>query len=166
LKEGFFLITKKKIHIEIASSLLEEMKNALEGADVVSLGKFIARNFNSLNALLHSGKNIKQIYEYLKAKGQDVGTYHSFRTLCYRAGLRRREPKVSPIQGKPLENTKTQELIGAKKLQEPTKSKNVSREEEPKTKESKYNPRLPPIFLPGGVEAIIDPETGAKRFEI
>jgi hypothetical protein len=152
--------------METASSLLEKMKGTLEVAEVVSLGKFIDQNFDSLNALLHSGKTIKQIYEYLKAKGQDVGTYHSFRTIFYRAGLRHREPNVSSIRGRPLENTKTQELTGVKKGQEPTKSKSVNREEDPRAKKSKYNPTLPPIFLPGGVEAIIDPETGAKRFEI
>jgi hypothetical protein len=49
--------------------------------------------------------------------------------------------------------------------EESPKSENMSKEEH-KTKQSKYNPALPPILLPGGVEAIIDPETGAKRFEI
>jgi hypothetical protein len=42
-------------------------------------------------ALLCSGKSVKQIYEHLKATEQDVGTYHSFQTLCCRAGLRQRD---------------------------------------------------------------------------
>jgi hypothetical protein len=152
--------------MDIASSLLEKMKDTLEKPNVVSLGKFIARNRDSLNVLLRSGKSIKEIYEYLNAEGQDVGTYHSFRTVCYRTGLRRRDPAASAVQKNNLKNTKTQASVGSKTVDNPPKPDNACGKEEHKANVSKYNPALPPVILPGGVEAIIDPETGAKRFEI
>jgi hypothetical protein len=149
--------------MEIASSILEEMKDAGE-ADVVSLGKFIAQNIDSLDALSRSGKNVKQIYEYLKAKGQDVGTYHGFRSICYRAGLRQRTTKKTSAMRE--KSVKAQDIKGTKKVQGSPKLGNAISEDEHKGKGSKYNPALPPVFLPGGVEAIIDLETGAKCFEI
>jgi hypothetical protein len=139
------------------------MRDTLEEeADVVSLGQFIIRNFDALSDLFRSGKSVKQIYEDLKAIGEDVGTYHGFRTVCYRAGLRRRESKRSAIQKKSQENTKGSKEL--EKAQRPTKSGNSG--DASIAKGSKYNPALPPVILPGGVEAVIDLETGAKHFEI
>jgi hypothetical protein len=90
--------------MEIASSLLKTMKDTLEEADVVSIENFIAGNRDSLNALLRSGKSIKEIYEYLK---KTLEHDYGFRTVYYRAGLRRRGYAASAIQKKPgkYENT-------------------------------------------------------------
>ena len=160
------MLIKKKISLKAAAPIMEKLD---DDEDIVSLGKFVAIHFEAFS---RSGKNLKQIYEHLKTGGLDVGNYHSFRSACYRAGLRQRKPKVtakgneSPknVQAKAQEKARTPAEIG--ETHETDKSSNLGKEEERKGKVSKYNPFLPPVMLPGGVEAFIDPETGGKSFEI
>jgi len=160
------MFIKKKISLKAAAPIMEKLD---DDEDIVSLGKFVAIHFEALS---RSGKNLKQIYEHLKAGGLDAGNYHSFRSACYRAGLRQRAPKATAKVDKSRENVqaKAQEKTRAPaemmEVRETVKSSNLGKEEERKNKVSKYNPMLPPIMLPGGVEALIDPETGGKSFEI
>ena len=160
------MFIKKRISLRAAAPIMEKLD---DDEDIVSLGKFVAIHFEALS---HSGKNLKQIYEHLRAGGLDVGNYHSFRNACYRAGLRQRTPKAAVkvdesrknVQAKTQEKTRAPvEIVGT---HETVKSSNLGKEEERKNKVSKYNPLLPPIMLPGGVEAFINPETGGKGFEI
>lgn len=159
-------IEKKKIDIETASSHLGEMYEASGVDKTVSLGNFVARNLDSLNALLRSGKSVKQIYEYLKVRGQDVGTYHGFRSTCYRAGLRRRIVKNSKAAKGAVKSIKPQSPERPEIPHGSQSDRNAVGLGNCKAKTSKYNPALPPIILPGGIEANIDLETGAKFFEI
>jgi hypothetical protein len=161
------LINKKKISLKTAGPIMEKLDDS---EDIVSLGKFVAIHFEILS---RSGKNLRQIYEYLKANWLDVGEYHSFRSACYRAGLRQRTPKTAALGGtrknvrpKATEKEQPQALVEVRKAHEADKPGNLSKEGELKAKVSKYNPNLPPILLPGGLEAFINPETGAKGFEI
>jgi hypothetical protein len=156
---------KKRIDLKTAALVLEKLNDAeeVENEDSVSMGRFVAVNFEALSrSVLRPGKNIRLIYEHLKAEGLDVGTYHGFRSACYRAGLRRRPKRSSISIQEPVGGVKA-----SKEGQESQKTETAAAtKEERKPEKSKYNPALPPVFLPGGVEAIIDPETGAKCFEI
>jgi hypothetical protein len=161
------LINKKKISLKTAAPIMEKLDDS---EDTVSLGKFVAVHFDTLS---RSGKNLRQIYEYLKANGLDIGEYHSFRSACYRAGLRQRKPKTVAVgetrkneRPKAQEKEQSQALVEVRKAHETDKPGNLSKEGELKARVSKYNPNLPPIMLPGGVEAFLNPETGAKGFEI
>jgi hypothetical protein len=156
-------IEKKNIDIKAAAPILEKLGDAPENESTVSLGKFVAEN---RDVLARSSKNVREIHEYLKANGLDVGTYHSFRRTCYRAGLRRRSAKVPAASQKPMDNLKARVSVEPNGQQKPQQARRAPEAEEQKARVSKYNPALPPIYLPGGVEAIIDPETGAKHFEI
>lgn len=59
-----------------------------------------------------------------------------------------------------------QESTRQETIQKPQQAENLAKSEKHKTGQSKYNPALPPVILPGGIEANIDLETGAKFFEI
>jgi hypothetical protein len=156
-------IERKRIDMKAAAQILEKLEDSAEEDTDVSLGRFVAVNFEALSRFVsYPGKNIRHIYEHLKAGGLDVGTYHSFRSACYRAGLRRRTKKSAFSLQELVNDVKT-----PTERQEAPKTKNMTRTaEERRAEKSKYNPALPPVFLPGGIEAIIDPETGAKCFEI
>lgn len=157
-------IEKKKVDMRAAVQVLKKLENfAKDDNNIVSLRRFVTVNLDVLSRLVQfSGKNLRNIYEDLKASGLDVGTYHGFRSTCYRAGLRRRQKRRLPVLQEPAGSVKNPQ-----KIQEPKGKGDVtatSAERRPGV--SRYNPALSPIILPGGIEAIIDPETGAKRFEI
>jgi hypothetical protein len=153
---GRNVLIGKKIDLKAAGVILEKLKEEMKDRNVVSLSAFIVMKRDELS---HSGKNLKELYEYLKAGGLDVGTYHGFQSACYRAGLRRRAGRTSAA-------TVSQVSTEPEKAQKPQQAESLGKSEDNRARKSKYNPALPPIILPGGVEAIIDPETGAKRFEI
>jgi hypothetical protein len=112
-----------------------------------------------------SGKNIRNIYEELKASGLDVGTYHGFRSACYRAGLRRQQKRRVPVLQKLADSVKNLKEVQGTQGKERMEGVTATFEEcRPGVR--KHNSALPPVILPGGIEAIIDPETGAKRFAI
>jgi hypothetical protein len=163
VKEDNMSIEKKRIDMKTAAAVLEKLNDMAEDDHRVSLGRFVTLNFEVLSrSISRSRKSIRHIYEHLKAGGLDVGTYHGFRSACYRAGLRRR-PKQSVISFQ--ESSSGVETL--KEVQESQKVETAAKtREERKTEMSKHKLALPPVFLPGGVEAIIDPETGAKCFEI
>jgi hypothetical protein len=163
-EKGDMAIEKKKIDMKTAALVLDKLNDAVEDDHSISLGRFIAINFEVLSySISRSGKNIRDIYEHLQAGGLDVGTYHGFRSACYRAGLRRRAPKRPTISFQ----ESARGVKASKEVQELQKIEAAAKTgEDRKTGISKYNPALPPVFLPGGAEAIIDPETGAQCFEI
>jgi hypothetical protein len=142
--------------------ILEELREETKDGIDVSLRTFIAMNRDMLSS---SGKNLKELYEYLKAKGLDVGTYYGFQSACYRAGLRRWAKKSSKTPKEAVENINVQPAKKSEVSHEPQEAKNVGESENGKAKTNKYSSALPPVILPGGIEAIIDSETGAKRFE-
>jgi hypothetical protein len=145
--------------------ILEELKEETKDGIDVSLRAFIAMNRDTLSS---SGKNLKELYEYLKAKGLDVGTYYGFQSACYRAGLRQRVRRVAASR-ESASNAKREEVLeptGQGMTQKPQQAESPGQSENHKTRQSKHNPVLPTVFLPGGVEAIIDLETGAKSFYI
>jgi hypothetical protein len=154
---------KKKIDMKTAVLILEKLERTSKDDNIVSMRKFIAVNCDVLTRLVrYSGKNIRNIYEDLKASGLDVGTYNGFRSSCYRAGLRRWPKKHGTKFQDPSKIIKNLE-----RPQAPEKARiAASKSNERGPGVSKYNPALPPVMLPGGIEAIIDPESGAKRFEI
>jgi hypothetical protein len=161
VKGGNMSIEKKRINMKTAAPVLEKLNGATEDDHSVSLGRFVAINFEVLSRSI-SRSGVRHIYEHLKAGGLDVGTYHGFRSACYRAGLRRRSKRSVTTFREPSGGVETsKEVQEHQKVESATKTK-----EEHKTEMNKYNLALPPVFLPGGVEAIIDPETGAKCFEI
>jgi hypothetical protein len=157
------LIEKKEIDLDAAAPILEKLSNVVKAKRVVSLGEFVAINFD---ALFRSGGSVKQVYEYLKGSGLDVGTYHSFRAACSRARKQRRA-NVSAIAKDTAESVKMKSSKETEVIHEAVKTDNAvsTKKDESAIKVSKYNSKLPPIMLPGGVEAFTDPETGGKCFE-
>jgi hypothetical protein len=160
------VLIRKKINLKTGGLILEKLKEeARDGIDV-SLRMFIAINRDALSS---SGKNLKELYEYLKAGGLDVGTYHGFQSACYRAGLRQRARRAAAVSREPAGNEKREKVrepTGQGMAQKPQQAESPGKSENHEVWQSKHNPALPPVFLPGGVEAIIDLETGAKSFEI
>jgi hypothetical protein len=151
------LIEKKEIDTKAAAPLLKKLENASKRDHVVSLGKFVAEN---CGVFARSEKNVREIYEYLKAGGLDVGTYHSFRSSCYRAGLRRRSKRALTMPEKRTGSSGTEAVRTSSRVEGREGTK------EHRGGKGRLTSALPPVYLPGGVEAIIAPETGAKRFEI
>jgi hypothetical protein len=155
-------IEKKKIDTRAAGSLLEKLDSVTRDNSIVSLRRFIALNLDTFSRFIRfSGGNVRTLYEYLKAGGLDVGTYHGFRSACYRTGLRRRTKKNVPVLGEGVCGTKNPARLRARQKEE-----GAAATVESGDGSIKHNPTLPSVYLPGGVEAIIDPETGAKCFEI
>jgi hypothetical protein len=159
------VLIRKKINLKTGGKILEELKEETKDGIDVSLRAFIALNRDTLSS---SGKNLKELHEYLKARGLDVGTYYGFQSACYRAGLRQRVMRVAASR-EPASNAKREKVLestGQGRTQKPQQAKSPDQPENHKARQSKRNPVLPPVFLPGGVEAIIDLETGAQSFDI
>jgi hypothetical protein len=162
--EGPMFFEEKKIDMKVAASVLEKLGNSAEN-EIVSLRKFIEKNFD---IFLRSGRGVKAIYEYLKTNGLDVGTYYGFKSLYYRVKRRinSTNPSAEKIAPAPIKKEPCPVEIEAKMAEKKEAEASKKSKEVQKPWESKYNPALPLVYLPGGVEAIIDPETGAKYFEI
>jgi hypothetical protein len=154
-------VRKREIGLERNDEMMERLATAeatpKEMPESVSLRKFIDLNFQ---AFTDSGKTTREIYEFLKEENIDVGSFQVFKSLYSR--VRRAchgqfvNPIRPPVAEAPSDDSKVQASSGKEK-KEGSDHKNG---------QSRYNPALPPVYLPGGVEAIIDPETGAKYFEI
>ena len=163
------LIEKKEIDLDAAAPILEKLSDAVRAKRVVSLGKFVTMNFD---IFFRSGGSVKQVYEYLKTSGLDVGTYHSFRSACNRVRKQRRLNASMAVketaEGIKTTSQRETEMIFKAENSKDTVEKQKEGQKNPQAQDkvSKYNPMLPPIILPGGVEAFIDPETGGKCFEI
>jgi hypothetical protein len=148
------MVVRKEISLEHNTEIIGELlSTGTKAPETVSLRKFIAINFQ---AFADSGKTIREIYDFLKERQIDVGSFHVFRSLYSRVKKSRGLKPDAPVRDPPPENAGLKE-------HRPSESRE---KQKPFRNESRYNPALPPVILPGGIEAIFDPETGAKRFEI
>jgi hypothetical protein len=152
------MIAQKKIDLDKgreALTHLDEVPNP-----IVSARQFVILNFDTLQ---QSGKTLKALYDFLVNKGIDLGTFESFRA-DYNS--------VKRARGK---NPGTPELLEAipEKLAMPEKSAPAPpMEKNPKDTEAAKAPQRPrgvglrPLHLADGTEIEIDPETGARIFQI
>ena len=137
-------IEKKEIELGAAhdavGSLGEIPKSAL------GIRGFISMHFDVLQG---SGHSLKTLYQFLKSKGVDVGTFGSFRVIYWR--VKRKRASAAEGKAKPTQASAPQvkAKIGEKKEQE-----NVE------------GYRLKPVTLPDGTAIEIDLETGARTFKI
>jgi hypothetical protein len=167
------MVTRRKLSLQHNAEIIEELtRTKTRIPETVSLRKFIDINFD---AFANSGKTILEIYDFLKEKNLDVSSFHVFRSLYSKVKTARRRnpalPKRAPVLEElpPKLKEQTQAQAIPEKVQNPLREgyeTNARKDSPAQAKVSKYNPALPPVFLPGGVEAWIDPETGAKCFEI
>jgi hypothetical protein len=152
---------KKEISLERNDEIMKRMmamRTPSEKPENVSLRKFIDLNFQ---AFTNTGRTTREIYEFLKEENIDVGTFQVFKTLYSRVKRLRSRQSANPV--------KTSRIEEASSHPKEQASPGVEKKEGPENRKagvSQYNPALPPVYLPGGVEAIIDPATGAKCFEI
>ena len=165
------VIMKKEICLKRNDEIIEKLKK-LEtiNPETVSLRKFIDINFQDF---VSSGKSTREIYEFLKEEKVDVSSFQVFKNLYSQVKKSRKQAPATPVSAPTPKEfpAKTKELtqvmpINGQKVFQTGGEPNVRREPQPDDKISKNNPMLPPVFLPGGVEAIVDPTTGARRFEI
>jgi hypothetical protein len=160
------MVVRKEISLEHNAEIIEELlSTGAKTPETVSLRKFIDINFQ---AFTDSRKTIREIYDFLKEKKIDVGSFHVFRSVYSKAKKSWSLKHAAPVRNPPSRKFAAgSEEHTAPESREPQKHlRNEVETDALKTKQSKYNPALPPVILPGGIEAMIDPETGAKRFEI
>lgn len=159
---------KKKLDAQAVALALKELEELPEYGNALSVRELIEGNFILLS---QSRKSIKDIYEFLKSKGLDVGSYEGFRRIYRRVRVRNEMGK----NVRTVSNSGTTKAEGREcghSLAEPDGEKvkgskpNEGVKADDTDRKRVKNPALPPIYLPGGVEAIIDPESGAKSFEI
>jgi cellulose biosynthesis protein BcsQ len=147
--------------MERNSEIMGKLAREKEEDKNVSLSKFININFNIFEK---SGKTAREIYDFLKEENVNIGSFSSFKSLYSKSRkkfMASAEAPISEAQFCPnLEDQVLSELREIPTLQE----RGISKEF--KTRDSKYYLALPPVFLPGRIEAIIDSETGAKNFAI
>jgi hypothetical protein len=136
---------KKEITLErndeVMTRLLELEKKAPPS---VSLTRFIDMNFS---VFADSGRTTREIYEFLKDENIDVSSFKVFKTLYSKVKKSRERANSALITSAPMKSVPVTSV--PIKLQTPRGALS-----------------MPPVILPGGVEAMIDPETGAKNFEI
>jgi hypothetical protein len=150
------MVVRKEISLEHNTAIIEELLGiAAKVPETVSLRMFIAINFQ---AFTDSGKTIREIYDFLKEKKIDVGSFNVFRSLYSKVKNSQNRKPATSAKGPPERS-----VSGSGKTQKPLQDGGEADVNKPR--QSKHSPALPPIFLPGGVEAIIDPETGAKGFD-
>lgn len=160
---------KKKLDAQAVALALKELEELSEYGNALSVRELIEGNFILLS---QSGKSIKSIHEFLKSKGLDVGSYEGFRRIYRRVRIRdetgktvRTDSIAGATKMERRESGHSSAEPDAEKIKEPKSNKDVKADDTGRKKRIN-NPALPPIYLPGGVEAIIDPESGAKSFEI
>jgi hypothetical protein len=156
---------KKEISMKRNAEIMGKlMQDATESHETVSLRKFIEINFK---AFIQSGKSTRYIYEFLKGEGIDVSSFQVFKSLYSKVKKAWKQKITASAKFSALIESSSDLQESPMPCEAPKKSHlKRSALADHNTKQSKYNPALPPVILPGGIEAIIDPETGAKRFEI
>jgi hypothetical protein len=157
------IFEKKEISLEHNDEVIVELLGR-KVPQSVSLTKFIYMNFP---AFAESGRTTREIYEFLRDKNIDVSSYKVFKTL-YSKAKRARETANSVA----TELHSLQNVFGKTRKQEMERC----RENESRGNVRKMlvgDPNRPrgsssafPVVLSDEVEAIIDPATGAKSFEI
>ena len=139
---------KKEISLEGKAEIIEELMRVRSPTPAkVSLKKFIDMYFQ---AFVKSGKTTREIYDFLKEKGVDVSSFQVFKVLYSRVKTSRKQ------QSADLTSARKPEILptGSKERalpepRAPMTPKPVQEEGSPdgrKTKVSKYNPALPPVF--------------------
>ena len=162
---------KKELRMEHNDEMIEKLlRSKTKVPTTVSLKKFIDINFQ---AFVNSGKTTREIYEFLIEEKYDVSSFQVFKTLFSKVKKSKSRVSVVPVKSPNSEelSTRPKESTLVVPSKEPEILQNggesdVRKEPRFQAKVSKYNPMLPPIMLPGGVEAFINPETGGKSFEI
>jgi hypothetical protein len=161
-KGGIFVnLGKRKIDAQTAASAIRELETLPFCRETISLRELIEAHFDVLS---RTGRSVKDIYEYLKSKGLDVGTYEGFRCVYRRVKIRG-EAKTSvspkPVTVQPEPNpTPVQQKTGTGNAGQSQGKENTAAPERPR------GVGLRPLFLPDGTEIEIDPETGARIFKI
>jgi hypothetical protein len=149
------MIEKKKIELDKTRKIIDRLSEI--PGPVISARQFIVMYFDELQK---SGKPLKEMHQFLRANGIDVGTYESFRTVY---GRLKRSRKTVPreLTSEPGKLTKPE-----KAASDPPKVEKAKGAEAEKTPKRLPGLGLRPIYLANGTEVEIDPETGAKRFKI
>jgi hypothetical protein len=166
------IANKKEINLErndvIMKKLMEEKTNP-SFQKSVSLRKFIAINFQ---VFANSGKTTREIYEFLKEEGIDVSNFRVFKTLFSRVKRSFNDDERTAHQNLAEPSVSNSEnLTNGSEIQGPSVLNSTQKIEKSETEldalpQKTRRPAFPITYLPGGAEAIIDPETGAKRFKI
>ncbi|MDO4754382.1 MAG: hypothetical protein Q4A41_05195 [Bacillota bacterium] len=138
------------IDLEQAEKALSELSAKQDGI-IVTLSEFIKLNFQKLEG---SGLSRRTIYENLKRKGLELGSFKAF-SECWRRNaktIRQKTPGGCDFLASPEEPQKQGEATVIEKI-------------EGKKRAKKMGQGLRPIRLPDGTELEIT-ETGAKTFKI
>jgi hypothetical protein len=76
------MAVRKEISLDHNAEIIEELlSTSAKAPKTVSLRKFIGMNFQ---AFTESGKTVREIYDFLKEKEIDVGSFHVFRSVYSR----------------------------------------------------------------------------------
>jgi hypothetical protein len=164
---------EKKIEVkkyEEALNRLDEVYNP-----VVSLREFVTANFERLQK---AGKPLRALYDFLLNSGVDVGSFNYFRKVYNCEKRARKNKSITPL---PLEQApKTEHAAPAKNnstalvpLKKITEQEMTVPEKLDKTHDAEMGKKekpipygLRPIKLADGSEVKIDPETGARVFDV
>jgi hypothetical protein len=115
----------------------------------MSLTDFIREYFD---IFLKSQKNIKEIYEYLKNSGVDVGLYDTFRRTYRKVWKARRESdSVAPVQKEVSVSAFSKESFTVQAVPSEKHDENLG---------------LRKIYAADGTELEINPETGGRMFKV
>lgn len=136
------------IDLEQAEKALSQLSAKQEGI-VVTVSEFIRLNFQQLEG---SGLSRRTIYENLKRKGLELGSFKAF-SECWRRNAK-------AIREKPSCDT-----LERPEAEAPQAQREVSKRIEERKGIKKTGQGLRPIRLPDGTELEIT-ETGAKTFKI
>ncbi|MDR0411548.1 MAG: hypothetical protein LBH75_06205 [Treponema sp.] len=158
-------IRKKEISMEQNAEVMKKLtETKMAAPEKVSLRRYIDINFE---VFTQSGKTTREIYEFLKRENIDVSSFQVFKSLYSRVKRSRLQKSESPANASiPVKSASVPKRHAANETAPKPQPKSETQPESRWSGKSQYYPTLPPVYLPGGVEAIIDPETGAKRFEI
>ena len=166
-------MNRKKIDLGKAREIVARFNEI--PSPIVTARQFVIMHFDELR---QSGKSLDALHHFLLANGIDVGPFESFRTV-YNSVKRARKNNLAasasskqvsePEQAVPVKTNPVEPAPPAKNP-EPEKA-TPAKVGRPQDEEVGKNPkRLPygkrPILLPDGTEVEIDPETGAKVFNV
>jgi hypothetical protein len=155
------MIAQKKIDLDKGREVLTHLDEVPN--PIISARQFVILNFDTLQ---QSGKTLKALYDFLTSREIDVGTFESFRA-DYNSVKRSRKTNPAGSSSsetilekvEPEKSTKLEEAASAPSMFEKAKNEN----------DVKKRPRgvgLRPLCLADGTEIEIDPNTGARIFQI
>lgn len=157
------LIEKKKIDPNVAREAIEKLMEELSPS-TVSLRRFVDMNYEHFRK---SGKSVREIYDFFKRAGVDVGCLSTFKSMCSRA--KKKYEAATNVQDDPRTKRPQAPPAMPSKIAETEKAAPEEGKTPGPAAEQKAKPRnlgLRPICLPDGTEVEIDLETGAKTFKI